>query len=100
AQQQVRAELDRLSSDPVARAAHIDAIVASGEPILGIFAERHHPVMLEVMTRRYYRIRPLQNVQLTERSGRPLLTAEYAHDGRDYLIIATVADAGENAAGT
>ena len=100
AQQQVRAELDRLSPDPEARAAQIDAIVASGEPILGVFAERHHAVMLEVMTRRYYRIRPLRNVQVTERSGRPLLTAEYAHDGHDYLIIATVADGGESAAGT
>ena len=60
AQQQVRAELDRLSPDPAARAAQIDAIVASGEPILGVFAERHHAVMLEVMTRRYYRIRPLR----------------------------------------
>src|SRR6266568_4977148 len=98
--EQVRAELDRLSLDPAARAAQIDAIVASGEPILGVFAERHHAVMLEVMTRRYYWIRPLRNVRVTERSGRPLLTAEYAHEGRDYLIIATVADGSESAAGT
>jgi acetyl-CoA carboxylase carboxyltransferase component len=100
AQQQVRAELDRLSPDPQARAAQIDAIVASGEEILGVFAERHHAVMLEVMTRRYYRIRPLKNVQVTERGGRPLLTAEYVHDGRDYLVIATVADGSENVAVT
>jgi acetyl/propionyl-CoA carboxylase alpha subunit/acetyl-CoA carboxylase carboxyltransferase component len=95
AQQQVRAELDRLSADPGTRAAQIDAIVATGEPILGIFTERHHPVMLEVMTRRYYRIRPLAPVQLTQRNGHPVLTAEYAHDGRRYLVVATVADAGE-----
>src|SRR5208283_4659554 len=100
AQQQVRAELDRLSSDPEARAAQIDAMVASGAPILGVFAERHDAVMLEVMTRRYYRIRRLEHFQVTERSGRPLLTAEYVHDGRDYLVIATVADGSENAAGT
>ncbi len=100
AREQIRTELDRLSADPGARAAQIDAIVGSGEPILGVFAERHHLVMLEVMTRRYYRIRPLRNVQVTERSGRPLLTAEYDHDGRDYLVIATVADGRENAAGT
>ena len=100
AQQQVRAELDRLATDPATRSAQIDAIVAAGEPILGAFADRHHPVMLEVMTRRYYRIRPLENVQLTERSGRPLLTAEYTHDGTDYLVIATVADGVETAAGT
>ena len=91
AQQQVRAELDRLSPDPNAREAQIDAIVASGAPILGIFTERDHAVMLEVMTRRYYRIRPLENVQVTERDGRPMLTAEYTHDGQDYLVIATVA---------
>ncbi|MEI4908292.1 hypothetical protein Q8G40_29865, partial [Klebsiella pneumoniae] len=55
AQRQVRAELDSLSTDPQARAAQIDAIVASGAPILGIFGERDHAVMLEAMTRRYYR---------------------------------------------
>jgi hypothetical protein len=90
----VRAELDRLSPDPGARAAQIDAMVASGEPILGVFTERHQAVMLEVMTRRYYRIRSLRNVQVTERSGRPLVTAEYTHDGHEYLIVATVAAAG------
>ena len=100
AQQQVRAELDQLSPDPQVKAAQIDAIVAAGEPILGVFAERHHSVMLEVMTKRYYRIRPLRNVQVTERNGRPLLTAEYEYDGRDYLIIATVAGGRENAAAT
>jgi acetyl/propionyl-CoA carboxylase alpha subunit/acetyl-CoA carboxylase carboxyltransferase component len=100
AQQRVRAELDQLSADSQVRVAQIDAIVAAGEPILGVFAERHHPVMLEVMTRRYYRIRPLRNVRVTGRSGRPLLTAEYVHDGRDYLVIATVADGRENTAAT
>ena len=90
--QQVRAELDRLSGDPEVRAAQIDAIVGSGEPILGVFAERHYAVMLEVMTRRYYRIRPLAHVEVTERGGQPLLTAQYVHHGRDYLVLATVAD--------
>jgi acetyl-CoA carboxylase carboxyltransferase component len=100
AQRQVRAELDRLSPDPEARAAQIDAMVASGEPILGVFAERHGTVMLEVMTRRYYQIRPLRRVRVTERGGRPVLTAEYAHDGRDYVVIATVASGTETAAET
>ena len=99
-QEEVRTELDRLPADPQARAARIDAIVASGEPILGVFAPRHHPIMLEVMTRRYYWIRDLQQVQVTERSGRPLLTAGYSQDGRDYLVIATVAEGSEDAAGT
>src|SRR5580693_4164162 len=98
AQHQVRAQVDDLSSDPQTRAAQIDAIVASGTPILGIFTERDHAVMLEVITRRYYQIRPLENVQVTERAGRPLLTAEYTHDGQDYLVIATVAEGTESAA--
>ena len=100
AQLQVRAELDRLSPDPEARAAQIDAMVASGEPILGVFAERHGNVMLEVMTRRYYQIRPLRRVRVTERGGRPVLTAEYAHEGRDYVVIATMASGTDTAAET
>ncbi len=100
AQRQLRAELDRLSSDPEARAAQIDAMVASGEPILGVFAERHHAAMLEVMTRRYYQIRPLRRVQGTGRGGRPVLTAEYTHDGHDYVVIATVASGADTAAET
>ena len=100
AQQQVRAELDSLSPDPEVRAAQIDAIVASGAPILGVFAERHHSVMLEVMTRRYYQIRPLQRVRAFERGGRPVLTAEYSHHGHHYMIIATVARGTDSEGGT
>ena len=81
-QRQVRAELDHLSPDPAARAAQIDAMVAAGEPILRAFAERHHAVMLEVMTRRYYRIRPLEQVKIIMHNGRPLLTAEYVQMAR------------------
>jgi len=100
AQREVRAELDNLSADPQARAAQIDAMVASGAPILGVFAERHHAVMLEVMTRRYYQIRPLSQVRVTEQGGQPLLTAEYTHDGQDYALIATVARGTDTAAET
>jgi acetyl/propionyl-CoA carboxylase alpha subunit/acetyl-CoA carboxylase carboxyltransferase component len=94
-QQQVHAELDHLSPDPKSRAAQIDAMVASGEPILGVFAERHHAVMLEVMTRRYYRIRPLEQIKIIKHNGRPLLTAAYVHEGHDYLLVATVASGTE-----
>ena len=100
AQGEVRAELDNLSADPQARAAQIDAVVASGAPILGVFAERHRAVMIEVMTRRYYQIRPLSRVRVTEQGGRPLLTAEYDHDGQDYVLIATVASGTDTAAET
>ncbi|WP_433293299.1 carboxyl transferase domain-containing protein [Pseudonocardia sp. CA-142604] len=77
-QAKVRAELDRLSDDPAVRAGQIDTIVAAAEPILGVFGERHHAAMLEVMTRRYYRGRTLTDVRLEDRGGRPLLTAAYS----------------------
>ncbi|HTK63923.1 MAG TPA: carboxyl transferase domain-containing protein [Pseudonocardia sp.] len=89
--QRVREQLDQLSSDPVVRAAQIDEIVASGEPILAVFAERHHTAMLEVMTRRYYRIRPMQDVQILSHDGRPLLVGGYRHDDHDFTVIATTA---------
>jgi hypothetical protein len=75
-QAQVRERLDALPpvGDP-ARAAEIDGIVAAAEPILGVFGERHHDAMLEVMTRRYYRVRELESVELSDRGGRPQLTA-------------------------
>ena len=90
-QKQVRAELDRLAdtADPAARAAVIDEIVAAAEPILSVFADRHHAAMLEVMTRRYYRIRHLEGVRVDDRGGRPLLSAMYRHDGRDNVVLAT-----------
>jgi acetyl/propionyl-CoA carboxylase alpha subunit/acetyl-CoA carboxylase carboxyltransferase component len=88
-QEEVRAELDRLSDNPAERARQIDRIVSAGEPILGVFEDRHHAAMLEVMTRRYYRVRTLRDLQVTDRGGRPLLTASYDHDGREYLVLAT-----------
>jgi acetyl/propionyl-CoA carboxylase alpha subunit/acetyl-CoA carboxylase carboxyltransferase component len=90
-QEQVRAELDRLAEnpDPTTRATLIDAIVGAAEPILSVFGTRDHAVMLEVMTRRYYRIRHLVGVRIDDRGGRPLLTAAYRHGGRDHVVLAT-----------
>ncbi|HWN36818.1 MAG TPA: biotin carboxylase N-terminal domain-containing protein [Pseudonocardia sp.] len=89
---EVRDELEHLDAEPAARAAQIDALVASGEPILSAFGDRHHAAMLEVMTRRYYRIRPLERFAIVEHGGRPLLTAGYQHEGQAYSVLATVVD--------
>ncbi|HLU54435.1 MAG TPA: carboxyl transferase domain-containing protein [Pseudonocardia sp.] len=88
-QAEVRAELDRLSDDPAERARQIDRIVSAGEPILGVFGAQHHAAMLEVMTRRYYRIRTLRDLRVTDRGGRPLLSTTYEHGGREYTVLAT-----------
>ncbi|MGH3616267.1 MAG: carboxyl transferase domain-containing protein, partial [Pseudonocardia sp.] len=90
-QQQVRAELERMTDDPADPSwrTSIDAIVAAAEPILGVFDSRHHAAMLEVMTRRCYRIRTLTDLRIADRGGRPLLTASYRHDGADHAVLAT-----------
>ncbi len=90
-QQLVRDELDRLATDtdPVDRAARIDRVVSAGEPILGVFGPQHHDAMLEVMTRRYYRIRTLEQLQVIHHNGRPLLTASYTDRGQRFVVIAT-----------
>ncbi|GAA2547356.1 ATP-binding protein [Pseudonocardia hydrocarbonoxydans] len=89
-QQLVRERLDALPApgDP-ARAEGIERIVAAAEPILDVFGEQHHAAMLEVMTRRYYRVRPLRDVTLSDRGGRPLLTATYTHRDQDVTVLAT-----------
>jgi acetyl/propionyl-CoA carboxylase alpha subunit/acetyl-CoA carboxylase carboxyltransferase component len=88
----VREQLDNLSAEPSTRAAQLDAIVSSGEPILGAFDDRHHAELLEVMSRRYYRIRPLRDSRVVTHNGRPVLTSEYSHEGRNYALLATVVD--------
>ena len=93
-QQAVRDVLDHLSDDPTERAAQIDRIVGAAEPILGVFGRAHHAVMLEVMTRRYYRVRELTDVHVEDRpgggaGGRPLLTAHYSHELTPRTVFAT-----------
>ena len=79
------------TTDPADRAAQIDDIVAAGraDP-RRCSASAHHAVMLEVMTRRYYRIRHLTDVQ-RRRPRRPAAAARrtYRHDGRDHVVLAT-----------
>ena len=90
-QREVRAVLDRLSTEPAERAQQIERIVSAGEPILGVFGAEHHAAMVEVMTRRYYRVQELRDVEITDRGGRPLLTAHCTHNGRDFTVLATTA---------
>jgi acetyl/propionyl-CoA carboxylase alpha subunit/acetyl-CoA carboxylase carboxyltransferase component len=88
---EVREKLDALA-DASDRDARIEELVASSEPILGVFGEQHNAALLEVMTRRYYRVRDLQDLQVTDAVGLPLLTAHYEHAGADRTVLATVID--------
>ena len=48
--------------------------------------------MLEVMNRRYYKIRTLENVQLEAVGGRPGLTGDFELCGERLYLLSTVAD--------
>ncbi|MBK8256978.1 MAG: ATP-grasp domain-containing protein [Polyangiaceae bacterium] len=80
------------------RAARIDALVECPEPLFGVFAPRLQqadPVLrgalLEVLVRRYYRIRALSGVEVGESTGCPYVGAEYPHEGRQIKVIASCA---------
>ncbi|MDQ3644840.1 MAG: ATP-grasp domain-containing protein [Actinomycetota bacterium] len=98
----VREQLSYLSANPDAPdyADRIAALVESPQPLIRLLAERigegkGHEPMLELLTRRYYKIYPLEEVQSQVRDGRRLLTARYSADGRDVRLITTLAEAPE-----
>ena len=62
------------------------------EPFRGV------PAMLEVMNRRYYKIRELEDLQVGEIAGRPTLTGNYMLGGKRLYLISTTADHAELAA--
>ena len=97
-----REQLSYLAAHPDAPdyAERIEALVASPQPLVRLLAERigaekGEQPMLEVLTRRYYKIYPLEEVEAHVRDERRLLTAHYAADGRDVQLIAALAEASE-----
>jgi acetyl-CoA carboxylase carboxyltransferase component/biotin carboxyl carrier protein len=96
----VREQLGYLASHPDApdHADRIEALVASPQPLIRLLAERiggqeGHGPMLELLTRRYYRIRALEEVRSHARDGRQFLTAHYTADGREVQLITALTEA-------
>ncbi|MEM9514500.1 MAG: carboxyl transferase domain-containing protein [Actinomycetota bacterium] len=96
--------LDALATvtDPAARTPHIAALVDCPQPLRGLlsarFAEgapRVRAGVLEVMTRRYYRIRELQTLDIDTVDGVTVLHASYAHDDNPVRLVATQVDVDE-----
>ncbi len=92
-------------SSPEERARRIDALVACPQPLKPLLAGRFpdasedlRAAMLEVLTRRYYRIRDLVGVRTFERDGRTFATATYPHDGTRIAVLTTFALAEDLAA--
>ena len=81
-------QLEALTADPASsdRAARIDALVACPRPLAPMLSERLRAagplvrrVLLETMTRRYYRLRSLSGFEELELTGRRFLTALHSH---------------------
>ncbi|MDQ3632133.1 MAG: ATP-grasp domain-containing protein, partial [Actinomycetota bacterium] len=99
----VREQVSLLAAHPQAPdyAERMEALVDSPQPLIRLLTERTgaaqgHEPMLELLTRRYYKIRALEEVRSHVRDGRPLLTARYgAADGPNVQLITTLAEATE-----
>ena len=96
----VREQLQQLAAGPgpVEYAERIQALVDSPEPLIRLLAEQltsNGPglgAMLEAMTRRYYRIRALEDVQAFTEDGRPYVTGNFELSGDRLELISTIAD--------
>ncbi|MDQ1395937.1 MAG: hypothetical protein QOG64_1196, partial [Acidimicrobiaceae bacterium] len=87
ARRQLQALAEGAGRDDSADAARIDRLVASPQPLLQLLADRignpdaREPV-LEILTRRFYKIRPLEHLRQAVVAGQVLVTGEYAHRDR------------------
>lgn len=95
----VRENLRYLDQHPDAtdRADRIDEMVGSTEPLVRLHAQRIDRTdvdtgpLLEVLSRRYYRARNLENVRCRVVAERSCVTAEYDLDGDRLGLVATSA---------
>ncbi|WP_092532050.1 carboxyl transferase domain-containing protein [Amycolatopsis arida] len=96
----VRRHLRYLDEHPDApdRAERIAEMVASPEPLVRVLGQRiGRPgadlgPLLEVMSRRYYRDRVLEDVRVRRVAGRACVTAEYDLEGRRLRLVSIAAD--------
>jgi len=92
--------LDRLDEDPdgADRAEHIDAMVAATEPVVRLLGARvvadsaGAEPLLEVLTRRFYKVRTLEDVQSFLREDRQFVTGNFDLRGQRLHLISTVTD--------
>jgi acetyl/propionyl-CoA carboxylase alpha subunit/acetyl-CoA carboxylase carboxyltransferase component len=87
-----------LNPDTPDRDERIEAMVVSPEPIIGLMSEwigtgtADLGPLLEVLTRRYYRTRDLEEVRLFQHAQRQFVTAEFELQGNRLHLITTVGD--------
>ena len=83
----------RAAADPSADVERIEALVASPEPLIRLLAQRfgatatgQEPV-LEVLTRRYYRRRSLQDLRSFALEGRPCVAGQFDLNGTRLHLV-------------
>ena len=94
-------DIDTLVNHPAEseRGELIDRLVACPLPLRTMLSDRFAPAsaavrgaLLELMTRRYYRMRELSDVTVCDRDGLTCVTAEYEFDGRPIHLLSTHVD--------
>lgn len=104
ARKKVYAEMDEVlaslvaESDAPERAERVRQLVDCPQPLQSLYLGRFESAgaatreaMLEVLTRRYYRFRPLENFRPASFAGRAGGLAEYAFEGTRHLVVSTYA---------
>jgi acetyl/propionyl-CoA carboxylase alpha subunit/acetyl-CoA carboxylase carboxyltransferase component len=92
----VRDGLQYLADHPDAPdyAARIDALVATPELLIDLLAQRisNPGALLEVVTRQYYEIRALEDVNTFEKAGGRYVTGSYELAGEQLHLVSTVTE--------
>ncbi|GID27459.1 ATP-binding protein [Paractinoplanes brasiliensis] len=100
----VEADLDAFGTGPAPEhAARIERLVACRQPLRGTLLRRWRGTtnpavrrtLIEVYTRRFYRIRTLTGLHVSEVDGWQLCSAVYHHDGAEIRVVTAYAPLGE-----
>jgi acetyl/propionyl-CoA carboxylase alpha subunit/acetyl-CoA carboxylase carboxyltransferase component len=101
AYEQVEDHLAHVAADPEVsdRRARVRALVDCPQPLMGLFSSKFAnappmllQLMLEVLTRRYYRIRTLVEFHSWLEEGKCFVAAEHDHEGKRIHVFTTHAD--------
>ena len=90
-----RGHLDALAEAGADREPHIQALVGCQQPLTPLMARLSADAspaaragLVEAMTRRYFRIRPLEEIRHERLGGLPFVRSAYTHDGTRYHVAA------------
>ncbi len=95
---EARKQIDYLIANPNAadREEYIEALVHCPQPLMTVLSnllnsgeDQTGELVIDCLTRRFYRIRQLESLRILQNDGHPFVTAEYDHDGKRVTLITT-----------